>query len=103
MYCEALKAVNFADRGEAWGASVNAAGDTMFVFVPADATVASINSTLSGTKIVHELATPVVGTPITTAELLSLYGNNNVWADTGDVSVTYRADTGLYIDKKLGA
>lgn len=31
----------------------------------------------------------------------TLYGNNSVWADCGDVSVQYRADTGLYIAKKI--
>ena len=30
-----------------------------------------------------------------------LTGNNNVWSD-GSVEVTYNADVGLYIDKKLG-
>jgi hypothetical protein len=28
-----------------------------------------------------------------------LLGQNNVWADTGDVSVEYRADTTLYISR----
>ena len=31
----------------------------------------------------------------------TLLGDNNMWADSGDVSVTYRADTGLYIQKKI--
>ena len=29
-----------------------------------------------------------------------MLGANNIWADTGDVSVDYRADTKLYIDGK---
>lgn len=29
----------------------------------------------------------------------TLYGTNNIWADCGDVEVTYRADTKLYIQK----
>ena len=33
--------------------------------------------------------------------LTTLYGTNNIWADTGDVSVDYPADTKLYIDAKL--
>jgi hypothetical protein len=33
--------------------------------------------------------------------LSTLYGQNNVWANTGDVEVTYPADTKLYIDGKL--
>ena len=31
--------------------------------------------------------------------LNSLYGQNNIWADTGDAHVEYRADTKLYIEK----
>ena len=33
--------------------------------------------------------------------LTTLYGQNNIWCDTGDVEVTYPADTKLYIDGKL--
>lgn len=36
-------------------------------------------------------------------EIKSLKGSNNVWCDTGDVSVEYCADTKLYIDKKINA
>ena len=35
--------------------------------------------------------------------LTLLLGENNIWADTGDTSVSYRADTKLYIDGKLAA
>ena len=35
-------------------------------------------------------------------EINSLLGINNVWSDSGDVDVEYRADTKLYIDKRLG-
>ena len=36
--------------------------------------------------------------PVTISALL---GQNNIWADTGDVTVGYMADTKLYIDKKF--
>ena len=36
--------------------------------------------------------------PVTISTLL---GQNNIWADTGDVTVGYKADTKLYIDKKF--
>lgn len=35
-------------------------------------------------------------------EVETMLGVNNIWADTGDSAVTYRAEVGLYIDKKLG-
>lgn len=47
-----------------------------------------------------DLPDPVV-TQISPTELSTLYGTNNIWADTGDVTVEYRADVQLYIDKKI--
>lgn len=32
----------------------------------------------------------------------TLLGDNNIWSDTGDISVKYRCNTALYIEKKLG-
>ena len=57
---------------------------------------------VSGVKVVFEKKNP---TPIycEPTEIKSLKGNNNVWADTGDVSVEYCADTKLYIDKLKNA
>ena len=55
-------------------------------------------------QVVYKLAEPQ--TYQLTAEQVSgiletLYGTNNIWANTGDVEVTYPADTKLYIDGKL--
>lgn len=53
--------------------------------------------------IVYPLATlpdPII---LDAEDVKTLLGDNNIFADTGDVDVTYRADTALYIDKKLGA
>jgi len=51
-------------------------------------------------QLVYELATPIVY-QLTPTEVKSLLGQNNVWADTGDTSVEYRADTSAYIAKKI--
>lgn len=54
-------------------------------------------------QVVYELATPQTYT-LTTSDLIkTLRGTNNIWADTGDISVEYRADVGLYIDKLTGS
>ena len=67
-------------------------------------TVASFKAWLSENPItcLYEPANP---TPIycEPTEIKTLKGNNNIWADTGDVSVEYPADTKLYIDKKINA
>ena len=39
---------------------------------------------------------------LTPQTINTLQGVNNVWADSGDCSIEYYADTKLYIDKKLG-
>ena len=54
-------------------------------------------------QIVYDLATPLTY-QLTPQEISTLVGQNNVWQTSGDnVSVRYRADTALYIAKKLGA
>lgn len=40
---------------------------------------------------------------LTPTEVTTLLGYNNIWADTGNTDVTYRADTGLYIQKLTGS
>ena len=55
---------------------------------------------LNGQYICYLLATPIVYT-LTPQEITSLLGENNLWADTGDSEVEYRADTKLYITKKI--
>jgi len=52
------------------------------------------------TQVVYELATPITYT-LTPQEITSLLGANNLWADTGDSEVEYRADTKMYITKKI--
>lgn len=58
---------------------------------------------VAGTTFVYELAAPVEYTiTASDSEIKTLLGANNIFADCGDIaSLTYRADVGLYIDKKL--
>ena len=49
-------------------------------------------------RIVWYLATPQTY-QLTPAEVNTLLGQNNIWADTGDSTVEYPADTKLYIQK----
>lgn len=52
----------------------------------------------TGAQVVYELATPITYT-LTPTEIRTLLGANNIWADTGDVDVDYRADTKLYVQQ----
>lgn len=50
-------------------------------------------------KLVYELATPTE-IDLTPEEVTTLLGENNIFADSGNVEVVYRADIKKYIDKK---
>lgn len=52
-------------------------------------------------QIVYKLAEPQT-VQLSATEIKSLLGINNVWSDAGDTACEYRADTKLYIDKRLG-
>lgn len=56
----------------------------------------------TGAQVVYELATPLT-VQLTAEEVTTLLGQNNIFADCGDVSCEYRADTKLYIEKILNA
>lgn len=45
-------------------------------------------SAMSGVQLVYKLATPIVY-DLTPTEVTTLLGDNTIWADTGDVTVTY--------------
>jgi hypothetical protein len=63
---------------------------------------AVFKTAVSGQKLVYPLATPVTY-QLTPTEVTTLLGTINIWADCGDSTVEYRADTKLYIDKKIAA
>lgn len=56
----------------------------------------------NATQLVYELATPITY-QLTPTEVTTLLGVNNIWADTGDVDVTYRADPTLIYNKLTAA
>lgn len=65
-------------------------------------TVGTFTTAMSGVQLVYELATPTT-IQLTPTQIDSLLGRNNVWANSGDVTVEYIADTKLYIQKAMGA
>ena len=54
----------------------------------------------SPVSIVYTLSEPIE-IQLDPHEVSSLLGTNNIWADTGDTSVEYRADPTLYIQRKI--
>ncbi len=61
---------------------------------------ATFKTAMDGVQLVYELATPIIY-HLTPTEVRTMLGQNNVWADTGDSTVEYYADTKRYIDKKI--
>lgn len=62
----------------------------------------AFSTAMTGQKLVYKIATPQT-VQLTAEEVTTLLGQNNIFADCGDVSCEYRADTKLYIDKILNA
>jgi len=72
--------------------SIYGAGTSATVFIKTDtvSTVEDFISTYGDVQILYELASPINIT-ISPTEITTLFGTNNIWADCGDVTVTYGA------------
>ena len=65
------------------------------------ATVDAFKTAVTGQTVVYELASPFTVQLTAGEEVRMLGGENNLWADTGDVAVGYRADSKMYIDQTV--
>ena len=54
-------------------------------------------------EVAYELATPTEITGLTPHEIDTLYGDNNIYADTGTTTVEYRADIDLALNALQGS
>ena len=62
--------------------------------------VPDLKAKVGGYKLIYTLATPTT-VQLTPVQVATVLGANSMQANSGDVAVSYRADIGLYIDKKL--
>ena len=78
----------------------NSASGTYFCIKSSTLTLDQVKADAEAGKIsiVYELAEPI-HYPLAPIEIKTLLGQNNIWADTGDTEVEYRADTTLYIKR----
>lgn len=75
----------------------NSAGGSYFLFCADYPDATTFKTAMSGVQLCYELATPQTY-QLTPQQLFNtLYGVNNIWSDTGDSTITYTADTMLYI------
>ena len=65
-------------------------------------TAAEFKAAMAGVQFLCMLKTSIEHI-LTPTEVKTILGENNIWADCGDSTVEYRADTKLYIDKKIAA
>ena len=72
----------------------------IWVFDTDYSSAAEYKQGLNGVQFCYKLAEPIE-IQLDSRTLNSLYGVNNLWADSGDTEVEYRADTKLYIAKKI--
>ncbi len=77
-------------------------GRTIVFTTDYEMTVAEANAWLAENplEVCFTLATPIT-IDLTAEQLTTLLGQNNVWSDSGDVDITYRADIQLYIQKMI--
>jgi len=81
--------------------AVSGAG-ALYISDPRYTDTSAFKTAMSGHKIVYKLKTPLAPIPLTASQITTLLGTNSLFADcNGDVSVIYRADTAMYIAKKI--
>lgn len=65
----------------------NSAGSSYIVFCADYPDAAAFKTAMSGVQLVYELATPVTY-QLTTQDIITLVGDNYIWSDSGDVTIT---------------
>lgn len=75
-------------------------GITLFVADSSYTDAQTFKTAVNGQYVVCVLATPLT-VQLTPSQMQTLLGTNNIWADTGDTSVTYRADTKLFVQGQI--
>lgn len=93
IICSAYKTLNSNDTYlKNTAISVTTSG-TISIYDPnynTSSSPSAFATAMTGQKIVYGLATPTT-VQLTPTEVKSLLGQNNIWADSGNVDVTYRA------------
>lgn len=98
ILCETYSTITAsqAANGSAIGVSIQTNGRIM-AYDSAYTDAASFKTAMNGVQLVYELATAQT-IQLSPTEVKTLLGSNSVWADSGDISVGYKADIFLYAD-----
>ena len=102
IICSAYKTITANNAFQrVTGISVNSSGE-LCAYDPNLQTHTDFETANASTQLVYPLAAPAATVQLDPETLSTLLGENNIWADTGDVNVIYRADPTLYIQKLTG-
>ena len=80
----------------------SASDDSAIVTSKFNAACAALYAAGTPLEIVCEIATPEEY-QLTSQQLNTLKGTNNVWSSTGDTTLSYVADAKMYIDQRIAA
>ena len=85
-----------------WIRSVSSSNRRIYVkdTSKASMTAEEFRTAMTGVQFIYELAEPIE-IQLTPQEVKSLLGTNNIWANTGNTSVEYCADTEMYIADQI--
>lgn len=90
---EKLKGINRSstEYRAAWTMQTYTGGANNYlaVFVPADYTLEQIDTAIADSQIVYKLNIPIIYDLSDAPEITTLLGENNIWADCGNVTVIY--------------
>ena len=105
-FCNAFNNVNYAWALPDYGVYCDYTTDNRCYFRQPNVEVASLADwetwlENNPVQICYELATPQTY-QLTGQQIACLLGQNNVWADCGNVEVQYKADVQRWVEKKLG-
>ena len=101
--CNRLKYVGSLATSSEWkfGTCINANGTSFNLWLKDSAFASLAEATTwleqNETQICYYLATPIVH-QLSPQQIKTLYAQNHVWTDVGEVSITYPTDTKLYVD-----
>lgn len=93
LYCEIYATDGHPITNNSVNCAIARYGKRVYIRDDRFTSAADFKSAMSGVQLCYELATPTTYT-LTPQQINTLAGVNNVWADSGDVTVTFRDDHG---------
>jgi len=102
IMCSAYKFVGYGAAALTQNCTISRSATNKNVFVRDDSysTAEDFKTAVSGVQLCYYLEEPI-SIQLDPVVVLSLLGENHIFADAGNTSVTYPADTKMYIDRKI--